>query len=50
MRAIGFIEFFKSPAPLTKILFREKRVQWFNFGFLIKKFILTLINYAWCIE
>ena len=25
MRAIGFIEFFKSPTPLTKILFREKR-------------------------
>ena len=26
MRAIGFTEFFKSPAPLTKKLFREKRV------------------------
>ena len=25
MRAISFIEFFKSPAPLTK-MFREKRV------------------------
>ena len=40
MRAIGFIEFFKSPAALAKILFREKRVYSFNFRFLIKNLYL----------
>ena len=42
MRAISFIELFKSPAPLTKMLFREKRVQSFNFRFLIKNVYLHL--------
>ena len=39
--AIGFIEFFKSPAPLTKMLFREKRVKNFYFRFLIKNLYLN---------